>query len=487
LGAAQSPLEKQLCCISSSGAIRFTVFGFRATMRGQKRGERSMGATQEITVSSQLKSANAVSDIENHSGLKNREKYRHKNPDIDTTKSHLNAEFDLFDRMELLGNHYQEIIEKHNKNNNSAARKWDLEKYLATFEGKTVKRMGKETQNARWATATQVSYFGGKDSLNPVLEALEDAGASPEEIREAYLSGYEEYVQRHNETFPTLPIYHSDVHFDETTPHGHDAIVVMGHTAKGRPSDSINNALGEMYGYKSGFKGNQENMARYREENDGIMFDAIGSKLEALGSAYGMDFEFEFIRTGQTESHSYEDYKIKKDFESQAEELQETEQQLEFRSKAQKKISEKNRDRKRELDARENALNARESDLGLREGSVIAREREIREKEQEVAARENKVNRLLLAETEKFKKLNAVATAVALGVLEGDPMYRKWVDLLNEKGAAGFKPAALVDGLSDSIQRIQQGKRPRIMSSSKESINQRIAQQEAKRNDGPSL
>jgi hypothetical protein len=58
-----------------------------------------------------------------------------------------------------------------------------------------------------------------------------------------------------------------------------------------------------MYGYKAGFKGNQENMARYREENDKVMFDAISSKLEALGSAHGIDFEFEFFREGLSFRH----------------------------------------------------------------------------------------------------------------------------------------------------------------------------------------
>lgn len=451
-----------------------------------------MGETQKITVSSQLKSANAVSDIENHSGKKNRETYAHKNPDIDQSKSDLNAEFDFYDRKELLENHYQETIEKHNKNNNSEARRWDLEKYLETFEGRTVKRMGKETKNARWSTASQISYFGGKDSLNPVLEALEDAGATQEEICEAYLSGYEEYVQKHNEKFTTLPIYHSDVHFDETTPHGHDAIVVLGHTEKGRASDSINNALGEMYGYKAGFKGNQENMARYREENDKVMFDAISSKLEALGSAHGIDFEFEFFRTGQTDSDTYEIYKIKMDFENQAEELQETEKDLVMRSKAQKKNTEKSKETNRLLNERENNLNLQQSNLAMREGSVIAREKELEEKEQEVIKREAELNRKVIDVAEKEQrimrnigKFESVINASAMAVFKDDSKYENWYKRIETQGVFSVAPDKLSDSLADSISRAQQGRRVRPMGD-KNFINQQIARQEAE-DDGPEL
>lgn len=431
-----------------------------------------MSGVQPITVSSQLKSANAVTDIENHSGKKNRETYAHKNDDIDQSKSHLNAEFDFYDRRELLGEHYKDTIEKHNgnKNNKSEARRWDLDKYLESFEGKTVKSMGKATKNARWSTASQISYFGGKDSLNDVLEALEDAGATPEEIRAAYLSGYEEYVQLHNEKFMTLPIYHSDVHFDETTPHGHDAIVVMGHTEKGRASDSINNALGEMYGYQKTFAGNQENMARYREENDGIMFDAIGSKLEALGASHGVDFKFEFLRTGQTESDSYEDYKKKMDFQNTEEKLQEKEKGLEFRSKAQKNISEKNRERKRELDTRENALSARESDLAMREASVIAREKEERQREEYVQQiQAEKVQQLksreqqLAAKEQNLKKHEAVANAVAVAVLNEDPKRENILAQFKDQGVFKFKPESVQKVLTDSIKEANSGVRRRQM------------------------
>lgn len=452
-----------------------------------------MSETQQITVSSQLKSANAVTDIENHSGKKNRETYAHKNDDIDQSKSHLNAEFDFFDRRELLEEHYKDTIEKHNgnKNNKSEAKRWDLDKYLESFEGKTVKRMGKETKNARWSTASQISYFGGKDSLNPVLEALEDAGATPEEIRAAYLSGYEEYVQQHNEKFKTLPIYHSDVHFDETTFHGHDAIVVMGHTEKGRASDSINNALGEMYGYQKTFAGNQENMARYREENDGIMFDAIGSKLEALGASHGIDFEFEFIRTGQTESDSYQDYKKKMDYQSADEELQEKEQGLEFRSKAQKSISEKNRDRKRELDTRENALSARESDLAIREASVIAREKEEREREkyvQQIQAERvqelQKQAQQLAVKEQNLKKHEAVANAVALAVLTGDPKRENVFTQFKEQGVFKFKPESVQKVLTESITEANSGIRRRQMGEDF-FIKKQVHQQT--KDDGPEL
>lgn len=345
-----------------------------------------MSEAVEVTVSSQLKSANTKSEIENHSGKKNRGRFEHANEDIDKTRSHLNVEFDVHDREELLREHYAKTIEKHNKHNNSAARRWDLEKYLATFEGKKVKSAGKETANERWATASQISYFGSKDSLNPVLDALKDAGASQEEIVEAYASGYGDYIERHNETFKTLQIYHSDVHFDETTPHGHDALVVLGHTEKGRASDSINNALAEHYGsYPKNFKGRQENMKRYRDDNDEILFNAIAPKLEELAEQYGFDIEFQPIRTGQEGSLSYEDYKRKKDYETREEELEERERAVEFTTKAQKKNSQKIRERNRELNERQRDLDDREDDFNSRQASLIAKEKELEEREKKLA------------------------------------------------------------------------------------------------------
>ena len=65
-----------------------------------------MSETIGITVSSQLKSANTEKDIELHSGKKNRGKFKHANEDIDRTRSHLNVEFDLLSRDELLEKHY---------------------------------------------------------------------------------------------------------------------------------------------------------------------------------------------------------------------------------------------------------------------------------------------------------------------------------------------------------------------------------------------
>ena len=368
-------------------------------------------AIYKITASSQLKSANAKTDIANHSGKENREKYAHKNPDIDPTKSKHNVELDFYNDRELLAAHYHDKIEKRNKTNNSAARRWDLDKCLASFEGKEVNLNSKKTKNVRWATASQISYFGGKDSLGDVLKLLEGAGASPEAIREAYSSGYEEYVKGHNEKFTTLPIYHSDIHFDETTPHGHDAIVVMGHTAKGQASDSINNALGELYGYPTDWKGKQANMVRYRTENDAIMFGAIGSKLEALGEAHGLDFKFEFLRTGETGSKTMQDYKMNREYDrieglllgkneelkEKADELQEVEQEQDIRTKAQKGISQKNKERKRELDAREKDLNGFAGDLLDKDAAVLAREKALKEKEEELKKKEQHINSVELA------------------------------------------------------------------------------------------
>lgn len=311
----------------------------------------------QITTSSQIKSADTKSEIANHNGKENRAKYNHKNEDIDTSMSHLNAEFDFYDRDELLEKHYREKIDKHNKNNNSAKRRWDsVDDFLKTFEGKKVKINGQETDNERWATMSQISYFGGKDTLGEVIEELKDLGVDYERICETYAEGYKNYVKAHNERFTTLPIYHSDVHFDETTPHGHDAIVVMGHTAKGNPSDSFNNALGEIYGYPKNFEGKRKNIERYREENDELIFKSIAPKIAKLAKDNGLNIDFEAIRTGEEGSLGMEEFKIVKDLERQEEELKEK-RERNAKKNAELKIAERNlKDREKAIADKERAF-----------------------------------------------------------------------------------------------------------------------------------
>lgn len=331
----------------------------------------------EITANSQLKSANAESDIENHSGKENRGKYKHANENIDKTKSHQNVEFDILDRDELLDKHYSEKIAKHNKNNNSAARRWDTtDDYLATFEGKKVKSGGVQTNNERWATASQLSYFGGTDSLKDVLDDIQKAGASQEEIIEAYSSGYKEYIEKHNEDFPTLPIYHSDIHFDESIPHGHDAIVVMGHTKKGNASESINNALSEKYGYaeKKGDKwanSTFDNMKRYREDNDKIIYDSISPKLEGLAKKHGLDVDFEFIRTGAEGGKDMPEFKRNKKHVEKEKALY---------------------DREQEIIEKESELNAKDLQQQQTQQGLDAREHNLREERRKYLEELNKGN-----------------------------------------------------------------------------------------------
>lgn len=303
-----------------------------------------------LTASSQLKSANATTEIAYHSGKENRGKLKHKNEDIDPTRSHLNVGFDVLSREELLETHYREKIDNHNKHNRGPSRRWDtMEDFLKTFEGKKVKFAGKETDNERWATMSQITYVGNKETMGfrtdrtgkdavvgEVWDHLMHAGVSEEEIRNAYVEGYKEYVQKHNEKFPTLPIYRSDIHFDETTPHGHDAIVVMGHTESGKPSDSLNNALGEHYGYANSMDGKKRNLEQYRLDNDSIATLCISRKLKEVAVAYNVDISFKAERTGQTFSMDMHNYKLRMDeFDKRQKELDEEKEIIDKRLKEQ--------------------------------------------------------------------------------------------------------------------------------------------------------
>ena len=438
-----------------------------------------MGEVIEITVSSQMKSANTKSDIAFHTGKENRAKFSHVNPDIDTTLSHLNVVLNFHDRDELLHKHYDELIAKHNKNNNSEARRWDLEKYLASFEGKEVMVGGKLSKNRRWSTVSQISYFGGKDSLNPVLEEMMEHGIPEQEIRDAYASGYKAYVEAHNEHFPTLPIYRSDIHFDEMTPHGHDAIVVMGHTEKGRPSDSLNNALGELYGYAKTFEGKKSNLERYRDENDGLMFDAMSASLEGLGKKYGLEFEFEPIRTGQTDSVDYREYKKKKDLEAK---------ELEIKSRGKRQADDYNK-RKEGLRERKDELTSQEAELMRERALNVRRERELREYEEKLAEqaeelrkreerlskssdsmreraekvlhreiacfeRETKVTEReahVQMRLEQADKLAVFAKGVALSVLHGDKRYERAYEQLEQMDVVDLNVDAVKRVVTSSL------------------------------------
>ena len=328
-------------------------------------------ATFKLTASSQLKSANTENDISHHSGKKNRQTHAHKNKDIDLTRSHLNVEFDVLSRKELLDAHYGQRVANRKKNNNSKG-SWDsVETYLASFEGKTV---GKSKKNVRWATVSQLTYVGDKDAMKGILETFKSAGVSEEEFQEAYSRGYRTYIDKHNEKFPTLPIYHSDIHFDEATPHGHDAIVVMGHTAKGLASDSLDKALGEKYGYKEG-AANKENVQAYREENDALAFESITAALSSLADEKGVVIDFEFTRKGQSTSVNSETYKRGKDLDAKELELNALELTLKTKAKG--------------LKEREDKIIAKEDSNVLWSERLSEREQKVKADDLDLVSREN--------------------------------------------------------------------------------------------------
>lgn len=351
--------------------------------------------TYALTATAQLKSSNTVTDVANHSGKENRKKYTHKNKEIDQTRTDLNVEFDFHSREELLEKHYRERIDKHNKNNNSKARRYEtMDAFLKTFEGTPVRG---NKNNVRWSTVSQITYVGDKDSLGELWTDLREAGVPAEELFEAYSEGYKEYVERHNETFPTLPIYRSDIHFDETTPHGHDAIVVMGHTKGGKASDSLNNALGEKYGYE---KDNKEKMRLYREENDVLAFTSITGALQAVGRAHGYEFDVELERTGQEFSVDMHTYKLLMDEvnEKQAE-FDEREAKLSGReAKLEERIS--------EVEKREAAVAQQEADVTGREARMKERDDELKEREERLKTSLREQGRII--RKAKWDAVNAV-------------------------------------------------------------------------------
>lgn len=381
--------------------------------------------TYALTATAQLKSANTVTDVANHSGKENRKKYTHANKEIDQTRTDLNVEFDFHSREELLEKHYRERIDKHNKTNNSKARRYDtMDAFLDSFEGKPVRG---NKNNVRWSTLSQITYVGDKDSLGELWTDLREAGVPAEELFEAYSEGYKEYVERHNETFPTLPIYRSDIHFDETTPHGHDAIVVMGHTKGGKASDSLNNALGEKYGYE---KDNKEKMRLYREENDTLAFTSVTSALQAVGRAYGYEFDVELERTGQEFSLDMHTYKLFMDeVNAKQAEFDELEAELSGReAKLEERIS--------EVEEKSSALAQQEADVTGREARLKAKEDELAEREERVRKTEREQRQMIV---------NAKWSAV-------NDMHRYAKGSLKEPTLEGYKQ--LTPGVMYELERV---------------------------------
>jgi hypothetical protein len=451
----------------------------------------------EVTATSQLKSANAESEIAHHSGKENRDKWQHANENIDASRSHMNQVFQPFDREELLEKHYREKIDKHNKNNNSKSRRWDtMDEFLKSFEGKAVKMRGKDTKNVRWATASQISYFGGKDSLGELIDEMQEHGVPEEQIQEAYTAGYGEYIDRHNEHFPTLPIYRSDVHYDEAVPHGHDAIVVMGHTQAGKPSDSLNNALGEMYGYPKDWDGKKANLERYRAENDDIIFTSIGPKLEEVAENHGIDISFSFLRTGAEGGKDMPEYKQNQDLQAREDELEDGNNMLKHGRNYQKEQAKKLKEDRKQLAARERTLDERENQLENERETMIAEvTRAMEEKKEkvmeELKEREEKIKQReaeILRQEENVKMQNAAATAATLAILRGDPKREAHYKAVRQKGVGGFSPEAIQNTVIESLNDIDKGLRKRTVGGDfviKGSTKRIMSEQ--KDNEGPEL
>ncbi len=367
----------------------------------------------KMTVSSQLKSANTQADIDFHSGLKNRAKMNHENENIDTKKTNYNKVIIPEDvtKEGLLEQHYGEKVKNHNENQRGKKDYWDgVQGYLDTFEGKTVG----SSKNERWATASQISYFGNQDSINDLFDELEGAGISEQQIREAYTRGYEEYVLKHNEKFKTLQITRSDIHFDEATPHGHDEIVKTGHTEKGNASDSLNNAVSEHYNSYGSIKADKDKdieavnnftrLRQYRSENDSIMYNSIHVHLKELATEHGLNVEFEPLRTSEVNNaQNSREYKVSKDFEKWGEDLLEQESKLAEKDKALEKISEQNK-----IDSEKNKKE--KQDLEREKEELMTRESEITESEERVNGATDEIlekNNVLEAEKEKVDNLEA--------------------------------------------------------------------------------
>lgn len=357
-------------------------------------------STIKTTTSSQIVSADTEADIKNHSGKEKRGIIKHKNEKIDSTRSHLNEVIEVYNKDELVENHYKERVAKSDRTNNSASRRYGtVANFVKSFEGKKMRN----SDGVRSATASQLSYLGNKNILNPLIEEFKENGIPEDDIRNAYTAGYTDYVMKHNEEFPTLPIYRSDIHYDETTYHGHDAIVVLGHTKGGMASDSVNNALKEQYGYS---KSNQAVMEAYREDNDGIIFDSITNEFVKLAEDNNMKLDFEMIRTGKG-GQSHEMYQlneekvtIEKHFTELKKELDVEKEMSATRSKAQEKITDKNKKDKEDLKKEKDEISGMYADI---DAYTEVKHNELREYDKTIKEQLEAEKEKVRAEKEKFR------------------------------------------------------------------------------------
>ena len=221
----------------------------------------------------------------------------HKNQNINSNKTHLNAHYIYADKDELLENHWHDYIEDHDQK--MIARR-DKKKCYGTAENYF-------NQKGKKLDSTTVSTFGNVDQWNDLKKVVIDrCGDTPEteqRLANAVNNGVDSYVQAFNDKYESFQITEALTNIDEAgAPHFHGQMVNLGTTKTGRPSASFDRALLQA----TGDPDSKTRLSTFRQQTDGMLVASMGLNFarefsdefpEWTDDINNKKSPFEFIRT----------------------------------------------------------------------------------------------------------------------------------------------------------------------------------------------
>lgn len=404
---------------------------------------------------------------------------------------------------------YEMPIIKYNAKQKRKDRK--IENYDAYFEQK--KNHGNR-KNTELFSPNRLLLMGFSDKQNndKLKSALmKKFRFTEEQYYQTMAKGMDLAVERFNEHFDNMTIVESFTHVNEGYPHTHANLYAHGTDKDGKPFTDVNDALFEHYGRfktddqgevlknKKGNNVRKSRMVLWEEFRADVDENIIHkSMLDAIEQTHGKKIRgIDFKRSG-TEFVGQQHDALK-----------------EAKAAASAKVSKSLDDRAAKLDGRESDLTAREQSVDEeieqrvnmaikpREDAVAAREDAVADREYEVYEREqaliddaaalaqkreaNAFQSKALKEREdaaallmqrlesesdsiserqgRLRTQSRFAEAVALGVLQGDPMRKTVYKEIEKSGITAFKPEYIKGQITSSMADANSGLRRRKVAS----------------------
>lgn len=256
----------------------------------------------------------------------------HANKDIDKSKTYRNIEItNLASYEKTLQRQYGAFVKEHDETQDRPERRYgSVDNYVKRQKGNPDERL--------------VFTFGNKES-NEQLKADLHQQLDPDDLNygevedryyKAINNGFRKYCQGFNRRNSNLTMTEAKTNVDELGgEHGHAQVVSCGHTAKGKPSAKLSNALREQYDIKTaGKQGRTMAMKKWREQEDTALMRNMSNSFQAEFPELHLK-PFKLIRTGQKTSLDMDTYKKQqKELEELRQQKEDAEQSLERSRKA---------------------------------------------------------------------------------------------------------------------------------------------------------